>query len=86
MTLDLPPIRGIHPELESSSFYALAGIRSCKTGDFENSLGSPLYKQYSQFEVVDMWSVQCLIGRVQASHGLWAIIDRSGKEISNISL
>ncbi|KAF5329111.1 hypothetical protein D9758_017948 [Tetrapyrgos nigripes] len=64
-----------HPKDE---MYFLAGIQVCEGMTKKNGLGMPYYKKLGRYEVVDMTCVQCLIGRVKAPDGDWAIIDRSG--------
>lgn len=54
----------------------LAGIRCCPVVA-TNTLEMPFYTNPGRFEVVDITSVQCLVGRIQVGN-LWAIIDRSG--------
>ncbi|KAI5824377.1 hypothetical protein K523DRAFT_253284, partial [Schizophyllum commune Tattone D] len=58
----------------------LAGIRRCKTESVP-PLQNPIFSSMGRYEVVDMTSVQCLVGRTGSSVGSgskpWAIIDRS---------
>jgi hypothetical protein len=55
----------------------LVAIRNCLVDAF-NSLGTKYYSKLGPLEIIDLVCVQCLIGRVWASHR-WAIIDRSGR-------
>ena len=43
----------------------------------KNDLDMNYYKIYGRTEVVDIMTVQCLMGHVK-DHGSWIIIDRSG--------
>jgi hypothetical protein len=64
------------------TLFALGAIRRCDTGKFSNALEVPMYEQYGEFEVVDLSTLQCLVGRVKVNEHLWAVIDRTGKELS----
>ena len=58
----------------------LAGIRTCTLEDQPaplRDLDIHFYTSLGRYEVVDIKSIQCLVGRVQ-DRGRWAIIDRSG--------
>ncbi|KAJ3489496.1 hypothetical protein NLI96_g2091 [Meripilus lineatus] len=58
--------------------YIIVGvIRSCVIQRDHPSLDIHYYEKEGGLEVVDITSVQCLIGRVKEDKG-WAIIDRSG--------
>ncbi|KAH9889500.1 hypothetical protein C8Q73DRAFT_707899 [Cubamyces lactineus] len=52
-------------------------IRTCKVIDSHQSLDIHYYTQTSTLDVVDITTVQCLVGRIH-DRGRWAIIDRSG--------
>jgi hypothetical protein len=58
----------------------LAIIRQVKleTPNTHVSPEIPAYLRDGQLEVVDLKSVQCVVGRVKDHRGLWALIDRSG--------
>ncbi|KAF5374458.1 hypothetical protein D9615_009129 [Tricholomella constricta] len=63
-------------ELVQPATLILAAIRTC-TVEAENSLDMHYYKRQGRTEVVDMTSVQCVVGRVKVGN-MYAIIDRSG--------
>lgn len=54
----------------------LALIRQCDIVA-HNSLDMHYYKKLTYTEVVDMGSVQCVVGRIY-DRGCWVILDRSG--------
>ncbi|KAJ7575166.1 hypothetical protein C8J56DRAFT_802047, partial [Mycena floridula] len=63
--------------LESPEVLVLAGIRNCLTAK-KNAIGMPMFTKMSQFDVVDMSCVQCLVGCIPVlGHGE-VILDRSG--------
>ncbi|KAL1709322.1 hypothetical protein EV121DRAFT_195203 [Schizophyllum commune] len=56
----------------------LAGIQTCNTED-DPEIPNPVYTTMGRYEVVDVHSIECLIGRTprKGSRHRWAIIDRS---------
>jgi len=54
----------------------LAVIQTCNI-ERHDSLDMHYYKRQGAIEVVDITSVQCLVGRIK-DQDWWAIIDRSG--------
>ncbi|KAG6806039.1 hypothetical protein H0H92_012948, partial [Tricholoma furcatifolium] len=72
----------INPPSETTIL--LAGIRSCKLDKLPSTAFTPLdihfYSSFGSFDVVDIMTVQALVGRVRPSldSHQWAIIDRSG--------
>lgn len=62
--------------LKTPTTHFLAGIRSSNIAE-HNANGMPRYKKAGAFEVVDMTSVQSLVGRI-FDRTKWTIIDRSG--------
>jgi hypothetical protein len=54
----------------------LASILTCDIEE-KNDLDMHYYKTHGRTEVVDITTVQCLVGRVK-DRGSWTIIDRSG--------
>jgi len=62
--------------LEQPTVLVLAGIKSCIL-TAKNSLEMPYYSDQGRYEVVDITTVQCLIGRIRRGNK-WGIIDRSG--------
>jgi hypothetical protein len=70
--VQLPRATGL--DIDEPATLILAGIKSCVL----NSLGMPYYMDLGHYEVVDMTTVQCLIGQVPVGNK-WGIIDRSGK-------
>ncbi|KAJ7787859.1 hypothetical protein B0H14DRAFT_2399057, partial [Mycena olivaceomarginata] len=72
----LPP----SPELglEENATLILAAIRKCNI-TLRNDLDMHYYQKDGPVEVVDISSVQCLVGRIKTTDKKnWAIIDRSG--------
>lgn len=55
----------------------LAIIRSCKVEEDHPKLDIHYYSEDGALDVVDISTVQCLVGRV-FDRGRWAIFDRSG--------
>lgn len=65
-------------ELEQPQTLILAAVTECKI-TAHNDLDMHYYSTESPLQVVDMSSVQCLVGRIKTTHGnKWVIIDRSG--------
>lgn len=54
----------------------LAAIHTCDI-EAHNSLDMHYYSKFGRTEVVDITSVQCVVGRVK-SRNRWAILDRTG--------
>jgi len=54
----------------------LGALLTCSIEE-HNDLDMHYYKTHGRTEVVDITTVQCLVGRVK-DRGSWAIIDRSG--------
>jgi hypothetical protein len=63
--------------LQSETTYILAAVHRCVVSA-RNSMDMPVYDKMGRIEVVDITSVQCLIGRVPVGTN-WAIIDRTGE-------
>jgi hypothetical protein len=65
----------IEPILET---IILAAISECKI-TAHNDLDMHYYRDEGALQVVDISTVQCLVGRIKTTNGRdWAIIDRSG--------
>ena len=62
--------------LSSQQTLILAGIYRCQI-DSTNSRGMLYYSKMGRYEVVDITTIQCLIGRVSPRESQWAIIDRT---------
>ena len=83
ITLDLPTNGSPRLGVDAGKTLVLVDVRTCKTNaTFSHTPpGIPCYEKYEPNQIVDMNSVQCLVGRVQftTSSGqvLWAIIDRT---------
>ncbi|KAI0087703.1 hypothetical protein BDY19DRAFT_892356 [Irpex rosettiformis] len=60
-----------------STTFLFAIIRSCKVISRHPKLDIHYYTEFGPLEVVDMTTVQCIVGRVY-DRGQWAIVDRSG--------
>ncbi|KIY51358.1 hypothetical protein FISHEDRAFT_37513 [Fistulina hepatica ATCC 64428] len=72
------PCLALH--LTEPQSFIFAAIRQCKVnGSGLQSLGLDVrfYSEQGPLDVVDIMSVQCLVGRIY-DRGQWAIIDRSG--------
>jgi hypothetical protein len=54
----------------------LGSILTCEIEE-KNDMDMHYYKTHGRTEVVDITTVQCLVGRVK-DRGSWTIIDRSG--------
>jgi hypothetical protein len=73
---------GMKQKSDLQSIYVLAGIRTCNTAirnppELE-TLDIHLYSDMTTLDVVDITTIQCLVGRVPDIQEKWAIIDRSG--------
>ncbi|KDN38557.1 hypothetical protein RSAG8_09446, partial [Rhizoctonia solani AG-8 WAC10335] len=55
-----------------------AAIQQCNVTQVDKRIGTPYYTHMGPMEVVDLQSVQCVIGRVLDKRGFWGIVDRSG--------
>ncbi|KAG8695963.1 hypothetical protein FRC08_007445 [Ceratobasidium sp. 394] len=55
----------------------LAAIRQCTITHVDKYLGTPYYTVMGPVEVVDLQTVQCIVGRVHDERGHWGIVDRS---------
>lgn len=65
-------------QLEEETTHILAAIRRCDI-TARNDLDMHYYRKDGPVEVVDISSIQCLVGRVQTTDKKnWVIIDRSG--------
>lgn len=67
--------------LQKDEVLFLADVQSAKI-EFRNDLDMHYFSSMGQTEVIDITSVQCLVGRVKVAVGGrydWAIIDRSGE-------
>jgi hypothetical protein len=70
---------GLHPSGQVNSIVAL--VSRCTLKDDPQLAGLDFHffsRKWKSFDVIDITSVQCLVGRVK-SRNSWAIIDRSGK-------
>ncbi|KAJ7480049.1 hypothetical protein B0H11DRAFT_1725244 [Mycena galericulata] len=68
-------------EIDQPTTYILAAIRVCVMVPDERQLHGidiHFYARRGALDVIDITSVQSLVGRVQDASGDWAIIDRSG--------
>ncbi|TEB06226.1 hypothetical protein FA13DRAFT_1654378 [Coprinellus micaceus] len=75
LVVRLPPAQ--ITALRSETTYILAAVHRCVVSA-RNSMDMPIYDRMGRIEVVDITSVQCLIGRVPVGTQ-WAIIDRTGE-------
>lgn len=75
-----PHLNRSDSSLRSPSVILLAGIRTCTLEERDDlGLKFRFYRSMGGFEVVDMNSVQCLIGRIK-DRGEFAIIDRTSTQ------
>ncbi|THU93897.1 hypothetical protein K435DRAFT_820122 [Dendrothele bispora CBS 962.96] len=79
-----------HPELnlhEPATTIILAQIKSCKLNSDESIPGLDIhfYSTMGNTNVIDITSIQCVVGRVACGNNRWAIIDRSGSLVRAIS-
>lgn len=68
-------------QIDNPTLYILAAIRTCvlKPDDRElQGLDIHFYSRAGALDVIDITSVQALVGRVQDLSNEWAVIDRSG--------
>ncbi|KAJ7258664.1 hypothetical protein C8J57DRAFT_1436814 [Mycena rebaudengoi] len=74
LTLPVAPALG----LEKETTLILAAVRRCDI-EFKNDMDMHYYRKEGAIEVVDVTSIQCLVGRVRTTNQRhWVIIDRSG--------
>ncbi|KAJ7028358.1 hypothetical protein C8F04DRAFT_1291327 [Mycena alexandri] len=76
----LPPAAEL--ELTEETTFILAAVTECKV-TAQNSLDMHYYRKEGPLQVVDITSIQCLVGRVQTVNQKewaleWVVIDRSG--------
>ncbi|KAJ8091123.1 hypothetical protein PM082_024604 [Marasmius tenuissimus] len=64
--------------IEDDTTLLLAGIHQCTNIKEGNGLKMPYYSRMGAKEVVDITSVQCLVGRIPHPSNQWAILDHSG--------
>ncbi|KAI0659177.1 hypothetical protein C8Q70DRAFT_916325 [Cubamyces menziesii] len=77
MVISLRPIPSAVPPQNESSTVVLAAIRRCVVESTHRVLNINYYKRLGGLELVDITTVQCVVGRVQ-DRGHFGIIDRSG--------
>lgn len=68
-------------DIEEPTTYILAAIRTCVMAPDDprlHGIDVHFYSRYGALDVIDITSVQSLVGRVKTTGGEWAIIDRSG--------
>ena len=63
--------------LNAPDILILGAIHRCEV-ERHNDLDMHYYKKQGRTEVVDITTIQCLVGRIK-DRGWWTIIDRSGK-------
>ncbi|THU81651.1 hypothetical protein K435DRAFT_571382, partial [Dendrothele bispora CBS 962.96] len=66
--------------LEPSTTIIMAQIKSCRVDNNNEIEGLDVhfYSSMGNTDVVDITSIQCLVGRVPVGHNRWAIVDKSG--------
>ena len=67
-------------DLNSPTTVALAVLRTCTVSTSDQRLDIHYYADYGGLDVLDIQSIQCVVGRIPVSTGgdNWAIVDRSG--------
>ncbi|KAI0749042.1 hypothetical protein C8Q74DRAFT_1212144, partial [Fomes fomentarius] len=73
--LDCPPIPGTAHSTTTRIIFAV--ICTCAEEETHPTLDIHYYSRYSTLKVLDITTIQCLVGRIH-DRGQWAIIDRSG--------
>ncbi|KAF8868691.1 hypothetical protein BD779DRAFT_1459489, partial [Infundibulicybe gibba] len=75
IAFQLPPTCPFAPtDLDRPMTLALAAIAPIKPTSFDE-FGMPSYKDLGPIEVVDVPTIQCVVGRVK-DRGVWTIIER----------
>ena len=74
LVIEFPTSRALGVEEETT--FILAAVEKCDVYAV-NKLGMPVYEKMAAVEVIDITTVQCLVGRIQEGRR-WTIIDRSG--------
>ncbi|KAI0087621.1 hypothetical protein BDY19DRAFT_1073305 [Irpex rosettiformis] len=74
IAVDIPDIPSLNIP---STRVVLAAIRSCKVTSSHEILDIHYYSEYGPLDLVDLTTIQCIVGRVY-DRGQWGIIDRSG--------
>ena len=64
-------------ELGNNNEIVLAAIRSCNIRRSHKVLDIHYYKRNGELDVIDIQSIQALVGRIKDSDE-WAVVDRSG--------
>ena len=64
-------------KLGDNTEIVLAAIRACEISKSHDVLDIHYYMRDGQLDVVDVTSIQALVGRIK-DEGQWAIVDRSG--------
>ncbi len=77
LLVSLGPIPSATPPLLRGEKLLLAVIRTCSIETSDERLDLHFYKQHGRTEVVDLTTIQCVVGRI-LDRGRYAIIDRSG--------
>ncbi|KAI0820673.1 hypothetical protein BC628DRAFT_830689 [Trametes gibbosa] len=77
LVVHLHPVPSATPPQNTPSTIVLGAIRCCLIKNDHRTLDIHYYKHLGALELVDITTVQCLVGRVQ-DRGCFAIIDRSG--------
>jgi hypothetical protein len=78
LVLELPSTPKLH--LAEPTTVIVAVIREVKA---KLTDGIYYYKEFGHDEIVDLESIQCVVGRIQ-DRGKWAIIDRSDSMVINV--
>ena len=72
----IPAVPQLVVGVSNPEILILGAILTCEIEE-KTDLDMHYYKKHGRTEVVDISTVQCLVGRVK-DRGFWTIIDRSG--------
>ncbi|KAI0826921.1 hypothetical protein BC628DRAFT_1319465 [Trametes gibbosa] len=78
LVIELAPVPSANPPQLTPSTLLFGVIRQCVITSAHNVLDIHYYKKLGRVEVVDITTVQCVVGRVSLEQSEYAIIDRSG--------
>ncbi len=77
LVIKLGPVPSASPPQLHPSTLMLGAVRRCVIESDHHDLDIHYYKRFGALEIIDISTIQCLVGRVQ-DRGRFAIIDRSG--------
>ncbi|KAI0369836.1 hypothetical protein BV20DRAFT_1036311 [Pilatotrama ljubarskyi] len=77
LVINLGPVPSASPPQSEPSTLVLGVIRRCIIESDHRALDIHYYRRHGALEIVDITTIQCLVGRVQ-DRGHYGVIDRSG--------